>query len=99
MAASGRKDIAKGHFIHDMANFYAEFLTADACAREAGEQLLTPAGLRYCRRLSLGTPETMAALALSSSSDVKYSGPTRLPRWDAETRRLWLGGKLLKEFR
>lgn len=78
---------------------YLELLRADEQARQQGQSLLTDAGVAFVRR---GTVTVRAATAADPSGDSPVGSgadPQDLPRWDGATRRLWLGQKLLKEFR
>ncbi len=81
------------------AQWSAEFLEVHEAACAAGEPLLTGAGVAYLRErlLAATVPHALPANATQRPRASQSKAP--LPRWDAEGRRLWLGGRLLKEFR
>jgi hypothetical protein len=77
------------------APVYAALLEAHEMAG-AGQPLLTTAGVCYLRQLVL------ASRAGGPAQQPAPAGPTpclSVPYWDAATRRLWLGARVLKEFR
>ncbi len=68
---------------------YAELLRAHARSQARGQPLLTAAGVAYLRRLRT-----------RARQDRKVRRPRRpLPRWEPQSRRLWLGHVLVKDFR
>lgn len=71
---------------------YARFLEAHAQAGRHGKPLLTAEGEAYLRR-ELDSGQTKPA------RDAGDAGGSAVPSWEAETRRLWLGDRLLKAFR
>jgi hypothetical protein len=74
-------------------------LAANARAGESGDPLLTRAGLRYFLALSFAARQAVTIPAVGATLNGKKKGKTRLPRWDAETRTLWVGDDALKVFR
>jgi hypothetical protein len=92
-AAHSRQDISA------FVEAYTELLHAHEQAAALGQPLLTEVGLSYLRQqvLPLGSSQTPQ----SESGEAVRPSLTKgiLPHWDAETRRLWLGGFLVKEFR
>jgi hypothetical protein len=73
-------------------------LQAHENATVLGQPLLTDAGVSYVRQWLLPTRPRAAALRDRTPGPVVALAPG-LPSWDAQSRRLWLGGVLLKEFR
>ena len=61
----------------------ASLLAAHQTLRETGPAILTAEGILYLQAVIAGGPDV----------------PDLLPRWDGGRRQLWLGGRLLKEFR
>ena len=61
----------------------ASLLAAHQMLRETGPAILTAEGILYLQAVIAGGPDV----------------PDLLPRWDGGRRQLWLGGRLLKEFR
>jgi len=86
---------ANGRLSPQVAAAFQQFLAGHIEAAAAGSPLLTECGERYLRKL------------LAPVTSPNASGPRRtriprhraLPQWDADARRLWLDGVLLKEFR
>jgi hypothetical protein len=70
----------------DPAALLAGLLAEHERAAAAGRPLLTDAGAAQVRHLLAAGPAVVAP-------------PAALPHWDGAARRLWLGGRLLKEFR
>jgi hypothetical protein len=74
---------------------YSELLKAHESASTRGKPLLTETGVSYVRQQLLrprGSPGEDKPPTLTASQAVG------LPYWDAENRRLWLGGVLIKEY-
>jgi hypothetical protein len=61
--------------------------------------LLTAAGVSYVCDCLLPAGFVRPVPANGTLSPDGPAGDVLLPRWDAEVRRLWLGGRLLKVFR
>ena len=78
---------------------YLELFSADERARALGQPLLTDAGLSYLRQRLLPPRESCAAPAGRRAGIDAGRESGTLPHWDDGSRRLWLGGILLKEFR
>jgi hypothetical protein len=74
---------------------YAELLQAHEHANATGQPLLTDAGISYVRQQLM--PARVRPTGRGVSTPVPQDGA--LPYWDAQSRRLWLGAILLKEFR
>ena len=75
---------------------YEDLLQAHEHAHADGRPLLTEAGVCYIRQ------RLLPSAAASERNTSNGPAPRRnhfLPFWDSKGRRLWLGGKLLKEFR
>jgi hypothetical protein len=98
MSASRQGDARNGHRPRELADVSAEIVAADRQARRAGTPLLTRAGLRYYLGLAVAARAGFAATEGPPAipNGIKRRGR---PRWDARSRRLWLGKLLLKEFR
>src|SRR5437588_10076377 len=78
---------------------YTELLLANQRARESGQPLLTELGITYVNE-KLVSPEACRAAQEHDRPEFELQrGGDCLPFWDAETRQLWLKGKLVKEFR
>jgi hypothetical protein len=77
---------------------FAELLNAHEQARASGRPLLTEAGIGYIRqRFPRIDKSHDRALSWAAYSEAAHELP--LPSWDSESRRLWLGNRLLKQFR
>lgn len=77
---------------------YVQLLQAHEHSSTRGQSLLTEAGICYLRQLLLlsqGSENKLEEMLLASG-DSNTGGS--LPYWDGLSRRLWLGGILLKEF-
>jgi hypothetical protein len=78
---------------------YSEILEADKAACALGQPLLTQAGVSYLRELLLPPGIALTIGANGTGRSGSPPGGDLLPYWDAEARQLWLGSRLLKEFR
>jgi hypothetical protein len=76
----------------DPAAVLAELLLAHDQAAARGAPLLTNAGVAHVRRL-------LVAWAYGPVVPGRPAPLAGQPHWDAEDRRLWLGGRLLKTYR
>ena len=72
---------------------YADLLAAHDQADADGVPILTPAGEAHVRRLV-----QVARAGRPGSPDPSSRGPP-LPHWDPVRRQLWLGPRLLRQFR
>ena len=98
MSASRRSE-PNGHLGRDMASLCAKLLAADKRARQAGTPFLTRDELRYLKGVLAAAKGGGAATAGRAPAGNARSNRRRRPRWDAPSRQLWLGRRLLKEFR
>ena len=91
--------VRPGTALAGMEQAYRELIAAHEHTCALGQPLLTDAGLAYLRQRLLpgGRPRPAPAI-LGADPGTAARGPS-LPLWDEGSRRLWLGGTLLKEFR
>jgi hypothetical protein len=87
-----RRPVAATHAV------YADLLTVHEDGSAAGRPLLTEAGMAYVKQ-RLGPPQPSRRVEERGGTVVGARSPAAAPRWDGERRRLWLGPRLLKEFR
>jgi hypothetical protein len=97
MPNSRRNVPANGRLSPQVAAAFQQFLADHIEAAVAGSPLLTECGERYLRKLlvPVSSPNAGGPRRTRISRLVRRA----LPHWDADARRLWLGGVLLKEFR
>jgi hypothetical protein len=77
----------------------ADFLEAHKAACALGQPLLTAAGVAYLQERLLAAPLLQAIPGNGTQSLGAAQSKAPLPWWDAEGRRLWLGGCVLKGLR
>jgi hypothetical protein len=77
----------------------AELLQADEDARANRRPLLTAEGIFYIRHWLSRKGEIVRVLGAGASRIVPVRLPFPAPFWDAGSRCLWLGERLLKQFR
>src|SRR4051794_19162691 len=96
--ASGHRSAAARSLTHVSATGqkYAELLQVHVHATALGQPLLTEAGLSYVRQQIL--PPRAAQAARGDGAHVAGASLASggLPHWDSQSRRLWLGGLLVK---
>lgn len=83
----------------EVAHFYSELLAAHEHATTHGQPLLTEVGIFYVRQQLLPTRSRRTPQANIASAAGASLSTGSLPHWDSQSRRLWLGGLLVKEFR
>jgi len=77
----------------------AELLQAHENARAKGRLLLTEEGLSYIRHRLAPKAKSLRVLGAGGPRLVPARAPFPVPFWDAGSRCLWLGERLLKQFR
>jgi hypothetical protein len=78
---------------------YADLLQAHEHSSALGQPLLTEAGVCYLEQHRSPTGESCSCPVAPRAPVYPLRGHDPLPVWEARSRRLWLGDRLLREFR
>lgn len=85
--------------ISALVQVYTRLLQAHEDAVARGQPLLTEVGVGYVRQQIVPAGGRQAAPAPRARATRAFQANGSLPYWDTQSRRLWLGGILVKEFR